>query len=64
MEENWLNSKEALALLKGKDCQLMHLRVAGKVMYKKIGKSFYYNQSDIRKIRVEREAKNGINKTL
>lgn len=56
MEENWLKSKEALAILKGKDCQLMHLRVAGKVVYKKVGNSFYYNQSDIIKIRAEKES--------
>jgi len=43
--EKWLTSKEAKSLLKISDCKLMHLRLEGKIEFKKEGKSFYYSLS-------------------
>ena len=44
METNkWYTSKEAKAILKISDCKLMHLRLEGKIVFKKIGRGFLYN---------------------
>ncbi|RKS03071.1 hypothetical protein C8C84_2812 [Flavobacterium sp. 102] len=40
--EKWLTSTETKSLLKISDCKLMHLRIKGKIEFKKEGKSFYY----------------------
>jgi hypothetical protein len=40
--ENWLTSKEAKKVLKVSSCELMHLRVAGKLPYKKQGNAYFY----------------------
>ncbi|MCD1600026.1 hypothetical protein [Rheinheimera aquimaris] len=40
--ENWLTSKEAKKMLKVSSCELMHLRVSGKLIYKKQGNAFLY----------------------
>ena len=41
-KRNWYNSKETKSLLKISDCKLMHLRLEGKIEYKKEGRSYYY----------------------
>lgn len=38
----WLSSKEAKETLKISDCHLMHLRLAGKLIFKKEGNRFFY----------------------
>lgn len=38
----WLTSKEAKTKLKISDCQLMHLRLEGKIEFKKVGRAYYY----------------------
>ncbi|MDP5188383.1 hypothetical protein [Rheinheimera baltica] len=40
--ENWLSSKEAQKALKVSSCELMHLRVVGKLPYKKQGNAYFY----------------------
>ncbi|MDP5142662.1 hypothetical protein ORJ00_07925 [Rheinheimera baltica] len=40
--ENWLTSKEAQKVLKVSSCELMHLRVVGKLPYKKQGNAYFY----------------------
>lgn len=44
--ENWLSSKEAKKVLKVSSCELMHLRVSGKLSYKKQGNAFFYQIPD------------------
>ncbi len=41
-DNKWLTSKEAKCLLKISDCKLMHLRLEGKIEFKKYGKAFLY----------------------
>lgn len=38
----WLNSKEARKAMKIQSCDLMHLRVAGKLTFKKKGNAYFY----------------------
>jgi len=38
----WLTSKEAKEALKVSDCQLMHMRVTGKLVFRKDGNRFLY----------------------
>lgn len=40
--ENWLTSKEAKKVLKVSDCHLMHMRLAGKLQFRKEGNRFFY----------------------
>jgi hypothetical protein len=40
--KKWFNSKEAKTLLSLSDCQLMHIRLAGKIEFKKEGRGFFY----------------------
>lgn len=40
--ESWLSSKEAKKVLRVSSCELMHLRVSGKLIYKKQGNAFLY----------------------
>jgi hypothetical protein len=42
--KKWLTSKETKSLLKISDCKLMHLRLEGKIEFKKVGKAFLYFQ--------------------
>ena len=42
-DKNWLTSKETKSLLKISDSKLMHLRLEGKIEFKKVGRSFFYN---------------------
>ncbi|MBT9187764.1 hypothetical protein H9565_05760 [Zobellia russellii] len=43
-EKKWLTSKEAKSFAKIKSCDLMHLRQAGKLEFKKEGNSFLYSK--------------------
>lgn len=38
----WLSSKEVKETLKISDCHLMHLRLAGKLIFKKESNRFFY----------------------
>ncbi|GAB1260765.1 hypothetical protein [Aurantivibrio plasticivorans] len=38
----WCSSKEAKKALKISDCELMHMRVAGKLVFEKRGNAFFY----------------------
>lgn len=41
-EPRWLTSNQAKAELKVSGCHLMHLRIAGKLHYKKLGNRYFY----------------------
>jgi hypothetical protein len=41
-EKKWLTSTEVKSLLKIGDCKLMHLRLEGKIEFKKEGRAFLY----------------------
>ena len=41
--KKWLTSIQTKALLKISDCKLMHLRLEGKIEFKKDGRTFYYS---------------------
>lgn len=41
-DELWLTSKEIQKALKLSGCELMHQRMAGKFVFKKVGNSFMY----------------------
>lgn len=38
----WLNSKDAKKILRLSDCHLMHMRLAGKLQFRKEGNRFFY----------------------
>lgn len=40
--EEWLSSKETKKALNVSSCELMHLRVAGKLPYKKQGNAYFH----------------------
>lgn len=50
-ENNWLTSKEAKALAKIKDCDLMHHRLSGKLKFTKKGNAFLYKKIDIENLK-------------
>lgn len=39
----WCSSKETKKALKISDCELMHIRLAGKLEFKKVGNSYFYH---------------------
>lgn len=41
-DKKWLITKEAKSLLKISDCKLMHLRLEGKIEFKKEGRTYLY----------------------
>ncbi len=41
-DENYLSSKEMMKELKVSSCELMHLRVEGKLDYVKKGNAYFY----------------------
>ena len=49
----WLSSKEAIKELKISDCDLMHLRTAGKLEFRKEKNAFFYSVNDIVKIKAK-----------
>ncbi len=40
--DKWLSSKEAMTLLEISSCELMHKRVSGELIFKKIGNAYFY----------------------
>ncbi|MEQ8924708.1 MAG: hypothetical protein RLO81_02780 [Fulvivirga sp.] len=46
-ESDWLKSKEVEKELKISSCDLMHLREAGKLQFKKKGNTFLYDKSEV-----------------
>lgn len=40
--QTWCSSKEAKKALKISDCELMHMRLAGKLEFEKRGNAFFY----------------------
>lgn len=46
-ESDWLTSNEVLKTLKIKSCDLMHLRVGGKLEFKKNGNAFLYSKTSV-----------------
>lgn len=45
--EKFLTSKEAKAVLKVQDCDLAHIRNAGKVKFEKKGNAFMYSKESL-----------------
>ncbi len=41
-KSKYVNSKETMKLLKVKSCDLMHMRVSGKLEYIKKGNAYFY----------------------
>ena len=54
----YLNSKETKKKLKISSCDLMHMRVAGKLRYEKLGNAFWYDKSDIEQVKQKRKRNN------
>ena len=49
MQDNkWCDSKETKSLLKISDCKLMHLRLEGKIVFKKKRGEFLYLIEDVK----------------
>lgn len=44
-EGKYMNSKEAMKSLKLSSCELMHLRVSGRIKFVKKGNAFYYKKN-------------------
>ena len=49
-DPNWLTSDEARRALRISSCELMHLRLAGKLRFSKKGNSFFYKKDDVQKV--------------
>jgi hypothetical protein len=49
--EKYLSSKEAKAVLKVQDCDLMHIRTSGKLKFVKKGNAFMYSETSINKLK-------------
>ena len=49
---DWLKSKDVEKQLRISSCDLMHLRVDGKLSFIKNGNSFLYNINDVEKLKV------------
>ena len=47
----WLSSQEARKQLRISSCELMHLREAGKLRFKKQGNAFLYSATDVERQR-------------
>lgn len=47
-----LKSKEVQKELKIQACDLMHLRVGGKIRYEKKGNAFLYSKEDVEKLKL------------
>lgn len=46
MNKDWLNSVEARQELRVSTCELAHLRVSGKLRFRKVGNAFLYAAED------------------
>lgn len=51
MGKPFLSSKEVLKELKISSCELMHIRVSGKLKFRKKGNSYLYNTDDVKNIK-------------
>jgi len=49
-DSNFISSKEAKKKLKISSCDLMHLRVEGKLNYLKKGNAYFYSVEDMDKL--------------
>ncbi len=54
MATAWFTSKETQKLLKISGCELMHLRVGGKLIFKKQGNAYLYQISELNQSQVEK----------
>ncbi len=52
--DDWLTSKEAERALHVDSCELMHLRVEGRLNFQKKGNAFMYAKADVDKLRAEK----------
>ena len=50
-ENETLKSKEVQKELKIQACELMHLRVAGKIRFEKKGNAYLYDKEDVKKLK-------------
>lgn len=50
LEKNHITTKEVKSALKVQDCEVMHLREAGKIKFTKVGNAFWYLRSDVEKL--------------
>lgn len=48
---NWMTSEAARKALRVGTCELMHLRVAGELRFKKQGNAFLYSPADVERLR-------------
>lgn len=51
--EQYLNSKEAKAVLKVQDCDLAHIRNAGKIKFEKRGNAFMYSKESLEQFKMK-----------
>lgn len=49
-DHQWLKSREARQVLRVSDCELAHLRQAGKLRFMKRGNAFLYDAADCEKL--------------
>ncbi len=54
MATAWFTSKETQKLLKISGCELMHLRVSGKLTFKKQGNAYLYQISELNQSQLEK----------
>jgi len=54
-DEKYLSSKEARAVLKVQDCDLMHLRTSGRLKFVKIGNAFMYSKESVEDFNKEKK---------
>lgn len=52
-EEKYLSSKEAKAVLKVQDCDLAHIRNAGKLKFEKKGNAFMYSKESLEEFKTK-----------
>jgi hypothetical protein len=52
-EDNWLKSQETQEELHISACDLMHLRLEGKLRFQKKGNAFLYAQKDVQNLKSE-----------
>ncbi|WP_197276091.1 hypothetical protein [Mangrovimonas sp. TPBH4] len=51
--KNWLTSKEATKEAKINDCDLMHYRIQGKLIFEKRGNAYFYAKESIEQLKQE-----------
>lgn len=52
-EKKYLSSKEAKAVLKVQDCDLAHIRNAGKLKFEKKGNAFMYSKESLEEFKTK-----------